>query len=296
MTDTAEHVGVDEVIRVPSEWDVPLPPEPGVPGRPILAIVLAAALVGSVATMAVARVTGWGERTVVERYVANTSQINERPADIQGILLRVLPAVVAVTARSDRTAPFFGQVASEGTGIVVSADGEILTNFHVISDAVAVTVTTNGSTRPVKATVVGADPGEDLALLKIPGHGMPTVRFGDSSRVQVGDGVVAVGYALGLTGGPTVTDGIISATDRDVVTDPSSGAGVMLNGMLQTDAAISSGNSGGPLVDADGEVIGITTVLATSTLGSSANNIGFAIAARTAQTLLPRLRLGNVSL
>jgi Trypsin-like serine proteases, typically periplasmic, contain C-terminal PDZ domain len=114
----------------------------------------------------------------------------------------------------------------------------------VVSGASSITVTLNGSTQGLPATIVGADPAHDLALLKISGvSSLPVLSFGDSSKIVAGDGVIAVGYALGLTGGPTVTAGIVSATGRQVSTQTSTGASQTLTGMLQTDAAISSGNT-----------------------------------------------------
>ncbi len=113
--------------------------------------------------------------------------------------------------------------------------------------------------------------------------------FGDSAKSVVGDEVLAVGYALGLSGGPTVTDGIISAVGRQVSTESPSGANTILSGMLQTDAAISSGNSGGPLVDSTAHVIGINTAVATSSNSTTAQNIGFAIPSNTVQNLFKHL-------
>ncbi len=232
----------------------------------------------------------------MQRYVANTSAMAERPAGIQNILVRILPSVVSVTATSTQSNPFFGPgagatVTDEGTGIAVASGGQIITNDHVVSGASSITVTLNGSTKAIPATVVGADAAADLALLKVSGvSNLPVPGFGNSSKIVAGDDVIAVGYALGLTGGPTVTAGIISATGRQVSTQTSDGTNETLTGMLQTDAAISSGNSGGPLVNASGQVIGINTMVATSSRQSSANGIGFAIAANTVTSLLPALR------
>jgi S1-C subfamily serine protease len=264
------------------------------PGR-LVVLVVVAALVGAGASAVVARSTGWGTQTVVQRYVANTSSITERPADIQHILLKVLPSVVSITSTSTQSNPFFGPgsgatITDEGTGIALSADGEIITNDHVVSGASSITVTLNGSTNALPATVVGADAAHDLALLKVSGvSNLPVPVFGDSSKIVAGDDVIAVGYALGLTGGPTVTAGIISATGRQVSTQTSTGTSETLTDMLQTDAAISSGNSGGPLVNASGQVVGINTIVATSNRQNAANGIGFAIAANTITSVLPSL-------
>jgi S1-C subfamily serine protease len=260
-----------------------------------LGVAVAAAVVGAGSALGVARATGWGTTTTIREVVGNTSAIDSRPADIQGILSRVLPSVVAISASYTRTNPFFGGpgtvVTASGTGIVVSRDGEVVTNDHVVSGATSVTVSLEGSTSRLAAVIVGESPANDLALLRVQGaSGLTPVTFGDSRAKVVGDDVLAVGFALGLTGGPTVTDGIISATGRSVTTETAAGQPVTLAGMLQTDAAISSGNSGGPLVDAEAHVVGINTVVAASSGSTTAQNIGFAIPSATVQALLPQLR------
>ena len=159
-----------------------------------------------------------------------------------------------------------------GTGVVLTADGEILTNAHVIDGASKVRVRFAGETEPRPATVIASEVGNDLALLKIAATGLKPVTFAQPNTVRIGDTVVAIGYALALDGGPTVTSGIISALKRTIVTD----AGA-LNGLIQTDAPISSGNSGGPLVNLRGEVVGINTAVARGDSNSAANNVGFSI-------------------
>lgn len=270
-------------------------PDRGRTLRRDLGLAVVAAVVGAGSALGVARATGWGATTTIRQVVGNTSAIASRPADIQGILARVLPSVVAISASYTRTTPFFGGpgtvVTATGTGVVVSPDGEVVTNDHVVSGATKVTVTLDGSAAPLAAVVVGESPANDLALLRIRGaSGLVPVTFGDSRSKVVGDGVLAVGFALGLTGGPTVTDGIISATGRSVTTATAAGQPVTLTGILQTDAAISSGNSGGPLVDAEAHVVGINTAVAASSGSTTAQNIGFAIPSATVQALLPRLR------
>ena len=160
-----------------------------------------------------------------------------------------------------------------GTGIIVTSDGEVLTNEHVVSGASTVRVRLSGAIEAVSAKVLATDPGNDMALLKITNaSGLTAATFADPESIAVGDPVVAVGYALNLDGGPSVTAGIVSALNRTLQDE--SGA---LNGLIQTDAAISSGNSGGPLINLRGQVVGINTAVATSGMNSAANNIGFAI-------------------
>lgn len=162
---------------------------------------------------------------------------------------------------------------SVGTGIIVSTDGLVLTNAHVVDGARSTTVSVAGESNPRTARVLAADPGQDLALLQLSGPAnLHAATLGDSDAVRVGDDVIAIGDALALEGSPSVTRGIISALDRSV-----EGENATMTGMIQTDAAISSGNSGGPLVDAAGRVIGINTMVAMSNANQAANNIGFAI-------------------
>jgi S1-C subfamily serine protease len=214
----------------------------------------------------------------------NTSVIG-KPQDIQGILAKVQPGVVAIRTASFQGNDFFGpQVRGAGTGMIISADGEVLTNAHVVNGANDIKVTLNGETTARDADLLGSDPSQDVAILKIRNaSNLPTVVLGDSGRMRVGDDVVAIGNALALPGGPSVTTGIVSATDRSI-NDPNE----QLSSLIQTDAAINPGNSGGPLVNADGEVIGMNTAVR-----SDAQNVGFAIAINTVKPMISSLRLGG---
>jgi S1-C subfamily serine protease len=198
--------------------------------------------------------------------------------DVPAIIGSVGPSVVTVTVTSDRG-------GGMGTGMIITEDGQILTNAHVIEDARTVSVRLAGETEPVRAMVVASDPSNDLALIQIDASGLPPVTFSDPSSVRVGDEVVAIGFALGLNGGPSVTSGIVSALDRTIITE--SGA---LDGLIQTDAAISSGNSGGPLVNARGEVTGVNTAVARSDATTEANNISFAIGTGEVLRVIDQLR------
>jgi S1-C subfamily serine protease len=195
--------------------------------------------------------------------------------DVKGILTKIEPSVVDIVAQSRRE-------TGEGTGIIISPDGYILTNAHVVNGASTVTVSTASSSKALSATVVGADTDHDVALIKIdnPGGSLRAAELGRSADVSVGDDVVAVGNALGLRGDPTVTRGIVSALNRTVDN---------LTGMIQTDAAINPGNSGGPLVNSAGQVIGINTAVA----ADGAQNIGFAIPIDKAKSLADRLKAGQ---
>ena len=179
----------------------------------------------------------------------------------------------------------FGSGRGVGTGVVLTSDGEILTNAHVIEDASEVVVRFAGETEPRVAKVLASDLGNDLALIKVDATGLIAATFAKPGSVKVGDTVVAIGYALALDGGPTVTSGIVSALKLTIETD--SGA---LNSLIQTDAAISSGNSGGPLVNLKGEVVGINTAVARGDSDSAANNIGFSISVDEVLIVIEQLR------
>ena len=161
---------------------------------------------------------------------------------------------------------------SAGTGVIITSDGEILTNAHVVGDSDVVNVRLAGESEPRPGAVVAVDLENDLALVRIDVDGLDIVTFAAADDVRIGDQVLAIGYALDLDGDPTVTAGIVSAVGRSLATDQGA-----LDGLVQTDAAISSGNSGGPLLDALGRVVGINTAVASSDLDTAATNLGFAI-------------------
>ncbi len=196
--------------------------------------------------------------------------------NVKAVLARVRPAVVAITVTTSR-----GQ--GGGTGFIVKSDGTIVTNAHVIDGATDVQVTlANGE--QLAAKVKGSDDSHDLAVIDIEGSGYAVATYGDSDAMQPGDPVVAVGNALGL--GISVTNGVISALDRQV--EEPNGATIL--GALQTDAAINPGNSGGPLVNSQGQVIGVNTAIASPT---QANNVGFAISISSARHIIDSLIEGK---
>lgn len=203
------------------------------------------------------------------------------PNNIREVLEAVQPAVVAISANGPG-----GQ--GSGTGMVISSDGEILTNNHVVAGASQIRVTFSNETSPRNARLLGTDSTLDTALLKVDGaaNNLTTVRFGNSDDTQVGDEVVAIGNALALTGGPSVTSGIVSAKDRSI-----SDGGTSLENLIQTDTAINPGNSGGPLVNMAGEVVGMNTAVIRGS-GGEFENIGFAIAINSVQPIIEDLRQG----
>ena len=192
---------------------------------------------------------------------------------VVGVVKTVMPAVVNVVSTTT-------QGRGEGTGFVVRSDGVVVTNFHVVEGATRVVVLTSAQ-KPVRygARVIGGDPEADVAVLKVEATDLPTVPMGRSSALQLGQQVVAIGYALGLQGGPSVTTGVVSSLTRKITvpdqrcTDCANGRRVY-GDVIQTDAAINPGNSGGPLVDLAGQVVGINTA---GVSAGNAENVGFAI-------------------
>lgn len=212
--------------------------------------------------------------------VQSNSSVLADPQDVQSVLAHVEPATVAVSV--DGGVNLGG---SAGTGFIYSSDGLIVTNNHVIDGVKRTIEVTLGDGRTFKASLLGRDPLEDLAVLKVDATGLPTAKIGKSSKIKVGDDVIAIGNALALEGGLSVTRGIISGLDRTIDTE----LNFELQGVIQTDTAINRGNSGGPLVNSDGEVIGINTAIANP---SYAQNIGFAIAIDRAKPIIENLRQG----
>ena len=203
------------------------------------------------------------------------------------------PAVVSVVSEV-LVRDFFGRLLRDtqsGSGVVFDSRGYILTNNHVVENANKVTVTMDDA-RQFEAEVVGTDRLTDLAVLRIDGGELPIASLGDPGRVRVGDWVIAIGNALAMPGGPTVTVGVISGLDRTfpLQTDQ------RLYGLIQTDASINPGNSGGPLLNLQGEVIGINTAVARGDqAGRDLEGIGFAVGMDTtipvAQQLMEKGRV-----
>jgi serine protease Do len=209
-----------------------------------------------------------------------SATINDK-LDLAAIIAKAEPAVVAIATNGGVDT----QGGSAGTGFVISPDGYLVTNNHVVADARTIEAAfSDGTTR--KATLVGRDPSADLAVLKVDATNLATLQLGDSNAVQVGDDVVAIGNALALEGGLSVTKGIISGKDRTVSDD----AGSTIDGALQTDAAINHGNSGGPLLNSQAQVIGINSAIADP---SYAQNVGFAIPISRAEPVIADLRAGR---
>jgi serine protease Do len=223
--------------------------------------------------------------------------------DVASVAEKVRPATVLILNIVQGRAAGGGQIANPGgqpgdvpqgagTGFIIDSTGIIVTNNHVVEGAQKLSVVLPDGQRFDDAHLLGADPQTDLAVIKVPGEGknLPTVPLGNSSQLKVGEWVVAIGNALALKGGPTVTAGVVSATGRDEQEpgETRGSTGPILHDLIQTDAAINPGNSGGPLVNMQGEVVGINTLGA-----SDAQGIGFAISIDSAKPVIDALRQGQ---
>ena len=246
-----------------------------------------AALVVTVGACSMDFGSGSGGRAAAPADQANvTTRLPARGEPVVAMVERVLPSVVNVTTDVFQTDQFGNpqQAQGVGTGFIVREDGVIVTNCHVVEGASKITVfSSDEEPTQYDARVIGGDCVHDLAVLKVDATGLPTVPIGDSSQLALGQSVVALGYALALEGGPTVTTGVVSSLDRTIrVQDPNCetcGPNRVrtYDSIIQTDAAINHGNSGGPLVNLQGQVVGIN-----SAGNEQAENIGFAIAINSA--------------
>jgi S1-C subfamily serine protease len=235
------------------------------------------------------------ERTVVrEAPMTQTTSEDGDGRSVRDIYRQEARGVVFVEADGVSSEESIFGTPNEGTatgsGFVVDRDGTILTNAHVVSgaDNVSVSFSENGDT--IDADVKGVDASTDLAVLKIdPGEveNLVAMPLGDSSQIEVGDPVVAIGNPFGFQ--RTVTTGIVSALQRQIEAPN----GFPIRNVIQTDASINPGNSGGPLLDGDGRVIGINSQIATGGTSQGSVGIGFAIPINTAKSLLPELRQGG---
>ena len=271
------------------------------PRPPRFRLLLAAAIgasvvsasVASLATVALVRPSTAASAASTAANQASTGQtvvqLNSSDAIVQ-VAAKVSPAVVTITTQSagGTLSPFSVPSTGVGSGFIYDASGLILTNYHVVEGGGTLTVTLQDG-RELAGRVATSDPEHDLAVVKIDATGLPTVAIGSSASLKVGQLVVAIGSPLG-TFTDSVTSGILSATGRSItVGDPTTRERRTMTNLLQTDAAINEGNSGGPLLDASGRVIGINTASA-----ASAEGIGFAIPIDQAASIMAGARTASV--
>ena len=231
---------------------------------------------------------------------ATTGELPPAPqGSVRAVVERSKPAVVQISSQQ-LAVDLLGRSSQAGTGVgsgvIYDPAGLVLTNSHVVDGAESLTVSLpDGRSYPGK--LVGQDPLMDIAVVKIEpatGEQLPLALFGDSNALGVGDGVVAIGNALALPGGPTVTAGVVSALGRAVQEPDEAGQpGPYLYDLIQTDAAINPGNSGGPLLNLAGEVVGINTLAAGGDGTYAAQGIGFAVSINTARPIADQLAAGG---
>jgi putative serine protease PepD len=253
--------------------------------RALGALVAAALLGGAVSAATITALDSGGTTTVVQESSGSDAvAATSTDLTVNAVYRRSVKGVVKVTVESGGVSQFGGQQQSEaqGSGFVLDTQGHVVTNQHVVDGAQSVSVELwNGST--YDATVVGTDASTDLAVLKVdaPASVLHPIALGDSDALQVGDGVVAIGSPFGLE--ETVTSGIVSALHRQM-TSPN---GFAIEDSIQTDAAINHGNSGGPLLDLQGKVVGVTAQIQSDSGGNE--GVGFAIPSNTVRSVVDEI-------
>ena len=267
-------------MQVPPE---PIPRKPRRIGLTIGAAVAALAIAGGSAVaggFVALDLQPAAAQTIATATSTGSSSTTAETTSLANVAATVLPSVVSIQTES-----------AVGSGVIITADGSILTNNHVVATAQGNTVQVTFNTgKTATATIVGTDPTHDLAVIKVSGvSGLTPITFADSSTVKVGDTVLAVGSPLGLDG--SVTSGIVSALNRTIEVGENARSTTSLTGAIQTDAAINPGNSGGALVNSAGQLIGINTAIASasSTGESGSIGVGFAISSNTVKQVAQQL-------
>jgi len=276
-------------------WMPPAPPAPHSIWNRIAAYIVLIAVVAAAAGAGI----GWSlARAVNNLPVAQSTAQPEAPiqqvtpgtgssssSTVAAIAAKVSPAIVDINTA-------LGNGSAAGSGMLISSTGEILTNDHVVKGSTSITVTVQGRSQKYAAHVVGVDPSQDVAVIQIDGSvsGLPSVKFADSSSLKVGDAIVTLGNALGRGGAPQVTSGQITGLDQTITASQGGGSSETLNGMIESDALIYEGDSGGALVNTSGQVIGMITAGQAQGFRSSSSNVGFAIASNTAVSVVNRIR------
>jgi S1-C subfamily serine protease len=278
----------------------PPPPAPPKSGEPHLWRWLAVSfLVAMIAAGGSGIGVGWGlARAISNRTVAHTPIAIATPAtapgngsglDMNAIAAKVDPAIVDIN-----TIVGTGQAA--GTGIILTSDGEVLTNNHVVDGSSSIKVAIEGRSGTYSAHVVGVAPAADVALIQVDGvSGLPTVTLASSASLQVGDQIVALGNALGQGGTPSETSGSVIALNQSITASEGGGQSEQLTGMIQADASISPGDSGGPIVNSAGQVVGMITAGDVQGFRSQTSTVDYAIPSDTALSFVNKIRGGQAS-
>jgi S1-C subfamily serine protease len=281
----------------------PVPPPPARSTGSMWSQIAAYVLLIAVVALGIGAGIGWGlARTITSHQTAQ--QTNNSPSSpitqvtpgtggqsssIDAIAAKINPAIVDVNT-------VLGSGEAAGSGMIVNANGEILTNNHVVSGSTSITVTVQGRSDQYTAHVVGVDVGDDVAVIQIDQSvsGLPTVTFANSSSVQVGDTVVAIGNALGRGGIPHATQGQVTALNQTITASEGQGSSETLDGMIESDAVIYPGDSGGALVNTSSQVVGMITAGEAQGF-RSASDTGYAITANDAVAITNRIRAHEIA-
>jgi S1-C subfamily serine protease len=283
-----------ESMGPPPTW-MPAPPpapNPSVWNR-IAAFIVLIAVIAAVAGAGI----GWSlARTINPQQSANattpespiqaaTPGTGSSSGNADAIAAKVDPAIVDINT-------VLGNGQAAGTGMIISSTGEIVTNNHVVTGSTSIRVTVQGRSQTYSAHVVGVDVSQDVAVIQIDSSvsGLPTVTFANSSSLQVGDTVVAIGNALGQGGTPHATQGQVTALDQTITASEGGGTAETLSGLVESDAVIYEGDSGGALVNSAGQVIGMITAGQAQGFRSAASDVGYAIASNIALGTANRIR------
>lgn len=283
---------------LPPTWTPPPAPQGGSFWSKVAAFIVLIAVVAAAAGAGI----GWSlARAINTREGANATSPESpiraaapSPAtgngDVNSIAAKVNPAIVDINTT-------LGNGQAAGTGMLISSTGEILTNNHVVTGSTSISVTVQSRSQTYSAHVIGVDVSEDVAVIQIDQSvsGLPTVKFANSSSLRVGDAVVAIGNALGQGGAPHVTQGQITALDQTITASEGGRQSETLDGLIQSDAVIYEGDSGGALVNASGQVVGMITAGQAQGFRSAASDVGYAIQSNTALGVVNRIRAHEVA-
>jgi len=233
----------------------------------------------------VAQATAPPTQSPITQVTPSPGSSNSTDATTEAVAAKVRPAIVNVNTT-------LGNGQAAGTGMIISSTGEILTNHHVVSGSSSISVTIQGRSQSYSAHVVGVNVSQDIAVIQIDASvsGLPTVTFADSSSLRVGDTVVAIGNALGRGGSQPATQGHVTALDQTITASEGRSSSETLSGMIQSDALIYEGDSGGALLNTSGQVIGMITAGQAQGFRSAASDVGYAVSSNTAVQVANRIR------
>jgi len=282
----------------PPPWaPMPVPPPPSRPAGTLWGQIAAFAVLIAIVAAGIGAGIGWGVARAINTHQAAqqttspnspitqvTPGTGDQSSSVEAIAAKITPALVDVNTT-------IGSGQAAGSGMIISSTGEILTNNHVVSGSTSITVSVQGRSNDYTAHVVGVNVGDDVAIIQIDQSvsGLPTVTFADSSGVQVGDTVVAIGNALGRGGAPHATQGHVIALDQTITASEGQGNSETLDGMIESDAVIYPGDSGGALVNTSSQVIGMITAGEAQGF-RSASDTGYAVSANNAVSVANRIR------